>query len=241
MDLEHLYLGLSFMMSIIALLIGIRASEKDGKLRNFMFMIAGLGAWNLYLYSIASTGMLQIYDFPPRLLIFLVIPAFTFTGIFIFKNKDKKWLGRIPEHWLIFLQSFRILIELLFVYTVAKGILHANVTIEGYNYDMIYALSAIIIGFMVLRDKYAYKQLALYWNYFGLVVIGFIIFLFVTHIYFPHMYGSDNPAFPTEFGTYPYILVPGFLMPFAVFIHILSIFQLKRLHVRKVSATKYNF
>ena len=231
MDLEHLYLGLSLLMSILIIRIGMRATENIQTFKITLLLIIGLVVWHGYLYFIASTGMLKVYDFPPRLLIFLVLPAFIFTGFFIFFNKDKKWLKNIPEHWLIFYQSFRILIEVLFVFTVARGFLHPNVTIEGYNYDMVYASTALIVGFLLLKDKYAYKQLALYWNYFGLVVIGFIIFLFVTHIYFPHIYGSGNPPFPTEFGTYPYILVPGFLMPSAVFMHVLSIVQLKRLNL----------
>ncbi len=233
MALEFAYITLSVLMFMILIYMANHAiqksvDDKNKSRKKIILVIGGLIGFHLYTFSIAITGMLQNYDFPPRFVIFLIIPAFTFSGFFIYKNKNKKWIQTIPQHWLIFYQSFRILIETIFVFTVAKGILHPNVTIEGYNYDMVFGYTAPIIGILIMRNSTKFKSLAILWNYLGLAVISVIIFLFISTIYFPELYGSETYLMPTEFGKYPYVLVPGFLMPSAVFIHILSIVQLKK-------------
>ncbi len=233
MMLELAYLALTMVMMIILLLIGKTAINKtctDKKIRNkkLVFLISGLAAWQVYIFVLARAGLTQDFSFPPKFALFLIIPAFVFTCIFMAKNPTKAWIQNIPQHWLVYYQTFRVLIEALFVYSVAAGILHPNVTIEGYNYDMVFAFTAPIIGLLVFQFKVLPKKIALLWNYLGLAVIAVIIFLFISTIYFPHIYGIGTNPFPTEFGRYPYVLVPGFLMPSAVFVHVLSIVQLNR-------------
>jgi hypothetical protein len=233
MMLELGYMALTLMMFIIIMIIGTRtisktfidkAVAKKKRLQLFISMLI----WQGYVFFIASTGILQNYELPPRFVILLVLPTFIFTGIFIYKNRNNQWIQNIPGSTLVYYQSFRLLIETLFVFSVAQDILHKNVTLEGYNYDMIFAITAPIVAFLVFNKKLLSKKVALVWNYFGLAVIAFIIFLFVTTTFFPGFYGSDVPLMPMEFATYPYMLVAGFLMPSAVFMHVLSIVQLSK-------------
>ncbi len=232
MNLKLAYLGLTLLMILIIVLIAKTAINKTFttpalRTKKIVLIILGLVGWQVYIYILASTGVLQDFSFPPKFFLLLILPAFVFTGIFIFKNRNNAWIQNIPAHWLVYYQSFRVLVETLFVFTVAAGFLHPNVTIEGYNYDMVFAFTAPIIGLLVFQFKVLPKKIALLWNYLGLVVIAVIIFLFMSTIYFPHIYGPDSIPFPTEAGIYPYVLVAGFLMPSAVFVHVLSIVQLK--------------
>lgn len=232
MILKLSYLGLTLVMLIILFILGnyaINKSESDLKIKNKKKrrLLIGLSIWQLYIFLLASSGFLTDFSFPPRFVLFLILPIFSFIGFFLRRSRRMKWIQTIPPIWLVIYQSFRIIIETLFLYTVAAGILHKNVTIHGYNYDMVFAYTAPIIAFVVYKSKHLPKQLLLFWNYLGLIVIAVIIILFLTTIYFPEIYGPNTAIFPSEFGLYPYALVPGFLMPSAVFIHVLSIIQLK--------------
>ncbi|MBL4735697.1 MAG: hypothetical protein JKY18_10265 [Flavobacteriales bacterium] len=225
------YIGLSILMTVILVLIGLDTIEKtfndtSTARKKRLTLILSLLLWHVYIFTIASTGILQNYEFPPKFLLLLILPAFLFTGVFIYKNRKSEWLRNIPEHWLIYYQTFRILIEILFVFSVTRGIVHWQMTIHGYNFDLIFATSALIIGFLVFQKKMLAKKAALWWNYLGLAVIAVIIFLVQSAIYLPEIYGSDVVLLPKEFVMYPYVLVAGFLMPSAVFIHVLSIVQL---------------
>ncbi|PCJ81835.1 MAG: hypothetical protein COA57_13880, partial [Flavobacteriales bacterium] len=170
MFLKLAYIGLSILMTVIIILIGSKTinqtfPDKSTARKKRITLILALLLWHVYIFAIASTGILQNYEFPPKFLLLLILPAFLFTGVFIYKNRNNTWIRNIPEHWLIYYQSFRILIETLFVFSVARGIVHQQMTIEGYNFDLIFAASASIIAFLVFKKRMLSKKVALWWNY----------------------------------------------------------------------------
>lgn len=230
MNLKIAYIALTVLMIIILIIISKKTIQKtftnkaDIKKKTIL-IIFGLLIWQIYVYITAESGIADNFDFPPRFFLFLILPLFIFTGVFIYKNKDNKWISNIPEHWLIFYQTFRIAIETIFVYSVAQGILNKEVTIEGYNFDMIFAYTAPIIGYLAYK-KMVSKKILILWNYTGLLIIASIIFLFLSSIFNPQIFGSNVMILPHAAVKYPYLLVAGFLMPSAVFIHVLSIAQL---------------
>ena len=231
MILKLAYIGLSILMTIILIQIGLKTIKKtyaDSATvrKKRITLILSLLLYHVYIFTIASTGILENYEFPPKFALLLILPPFLFTGVFIYKNRNSNWIHNIPEHWLIYYQSFRILIETIFVFSIAQGIVHYQMTIEGYNYDLIFAISASIIAFLVFQKRTFPKRVAIWWNYIGLAVITVIIFLVQSAIYLPEIYGSQTTLLPVKFVIYPYVLVAGFLMPSAVFIHVLSIVQL---------------
>jgi membrane-bound metal-dependent hydrolase YbcI (DUF457 family) len=93
---------------------------------------------------------------------------------------------------------------------------------------MVYAFSVPIIAFLVLYKKKLSIKFAVLWNYLGLAVIASIIFVFMNTIYAPQMYGATEPMMPLAATKYPYVLFAGFLMPAAVFVHVLSLVQLMK-------------
>ncbi len=188
-------------------------------------VVLGLTIWQVYVFLLSISGFLEDLSFPPRFVLLMILPLFIFTGVFLYKNRNEQWIKVIPPHWLAYYQSFRIGIETIFVYTVAAGILHSNVTIEGYNMDMIFAFSAPVIGTIIYKKGMPSLRQICIWNYFGLAVIASIIFLFITSMYAPQIYGSEVGLLSSQLGTYPFTLVAGFLMPSAVFIHVLSLVQ----------------
>jgi len=235
MELKIAYIGLTILMILIVFkgglyTIGKTFQEAQKQQKKKRLLVIGLLLWQLYIFIMASSNFLASYSFPPRFALAFILPSFIFTGIFIYKNRNNKWLQNIPQHWLIYIQSFRILVEILFVFSVTKGILHKEASIEGYNFDMILAITAPIIGLLVFKYKTLSKKWLIYWNYSGLAILASVIYVFMTSIYKPEIYGSNIPLLPIESFKYPYVLVAGFLMPLAVFIHVLSIVQLKKLN-----------
>lgn len=228
------YISLTIAMILVLIFFGKWAidrsfREQQKKQNKLWILLGGLIAWHIFVFGIELTGILKDLSFPPKFALFLIIPLFIFTGVFLYQNRNAEWLLTIPPHWLVFYQSFRILVESLFVMSVAQGVLHKNVTVEGYNYDMFFGMSALIFGALFFK-KIISRRVVLYWNYLGLLVIAFIIFLFNATIYTPHIFGDDVLPMPIEFAEYPFVLVAGFLMPSAVFIHVLSITQYYKLH-----------
>ena len=193
-------------------------------------------AWQIYMYCIGKSGLLQDFSFPPKIALLLVLPAFTLIGLFVYRNRNSLWLSKLKMHQLILFQSYRLFIEILFVLSVGAGILHKNASIEGFNFDMVFALSAPVVAFVVYNYKSKANWLAKAWNIGGLLVIGSIILVIMTTIYFPEFYGPDTLPMPKAFGAYPYVIVAGFLMPTAVLLHILSLVCLRNSKLKNTEA-----
>ncbi|WP_299123052.1 hypothetical protein [uncultured Winogradskyella sp.] len=242
--IEAGYILLTLFMSIIVLYIFKYALKKIGKdskttSKNVTYLALGLIIWLVYVYLISMSGLLENFSLPPRFPIFVIFPLFIFTGIVLYKNRNSMIFTVIPESWAIYLQTFRIFVELLFVATVGIGFLHPEVTIEGYNYDMVFAFTAPIIGYLVFNSKKLNRKVALLWNYIGLAVLASIIALFVTTIFIPSLWGSQTSLAPIAIVKFPYLLVAGFLMPLAVFVHVFSIIQLSRTNNTKNKSPEF--
>lgn len=231
MGLKLAFIGLTLITSLFIIVIGFKAIDTTSSYpkKEKVKLLFGLLLWQIFIFSIASTGILRSYDFPPLFAIAFIIPSFIFTGLFLYGNRNRQWIHCIPEHWIIYFQSFRIIVEILFVYSLGQGIFNYQVTIEGYNFDMIFAITAPIVAFLVYQVKVLSRKILLIWNYLGLTVLASVIILFLTSMYRPEIYGSELPILPLEAMSYPYVLIAGFLMPAAVFLHFLSIVQLRKL------------
>lgn len=230
--LELGYILLTLLMALIILIGYYKTAKKtlsESTRKSHTIKIAlGLFLWFLYCFLLGISGFLQTFELPPRFPLLTVLPAFLFIGFFLKKHKDSAIIENIPTPWLVYYQSFRIIIESLFVATVAVGFLNPEVTFEGYNYDILFGLSAVIVGFLAFNRKVISNKGLLVWNYLGLVVIAFIIFLFTTTAFFPELWGSVETLAKKEAGSFPFVLVPAFLMPSAVFMHVVSIIQLRK-------------
>jgi hypothetical protein len=227
MELKIGYLAVTLFTNLFILLIGYKAinATSSSTKKDKTILLLGLTAWQVFIFAIAQTGIIKSYDFPPVFTLVYILPSFLFTGVFLFRNRNKEWIQSIPAHWIVYFQSFRIAVETLFIFSFAPGIFNVEVTLEGYNFDMVFALTAPVIGFLVYTKKVLSNKVVVIWNYIGLLVLSSVIFLFLTSIYKPEMYGSTTPLLPLESMEYPYVLIAGFLMPVAVFLHVLSILQ----------------
>ncbi|MEM1218785.1 MAG: hypothetical protein AAGH79_07725 [Bacteroidota bacterium] len=199
----------------------ITSSER----RKYLLMIVGsLATWILIQWIASTAGFYDNLSLPPRIPLFMIFPLFLFTIGFFYRNRTNQALHGIPIHLPIAYQSFRAVIELLFYFTFLEGILPIQVTFEGANYDVLLGLSAIGVAIYATWPS-ASRRLLIAWNILGIAVVGFAAFTFISSFYFPSFWGQEEV--PLAFNQFPYLLLPSFFMPSAIFIHILSIVQLK--------------
>jgi len=227
------YIALTLLMVVwVCLLIRFVQSRAVNTGGSSMSAIARfvvpLFLWFGAIFAVASTGFFQSYELPPRIAL-IIFGAFGFIFWFVRKNRNTDWLMLIPPSLLIGAQSFRILVETVIYHTYLAGIGPIESTFKGYNYEMYVGISAIIVA-LLYRYKVIGNQLAIAWNFIGLCFLGIIIFIFVSSSYFPHLWGESESMMSLEFPTFPYLLLPAFLMPLAVFMHCLSIVQLKKMN-----------
>lgn len=198
------------------------ARNKTLKVALFLAMVL------LYLSTLSYFNILTTFDMPPRFPIFLVVPFLSFCIYFYLKNKQNAFIQSIPLHWTAFYQTFRIFVETILLYTFYKGIIPVEATFEGYNFDILWGITAIPIGFLILKTERKYLRLIRAWNVVGIFMILAVAITIGLSFYAPEVIGYNEPATKFAFLKMPYLLIAGFLAPSAIFIHIVSLIQLNK-------------
>ncbi len=201
--------------------------DKSNRIKKVSMVGGAIALWTIYVFALSVTGFFKTFTLPPRFPIFLIFPLFLFMGVFLYRIRNSEFLKALPKSWAVYFQSFRIFVELLFAISFAAGILHREVTLHGYNYDILIGLTAPIIAYLAFNKQIISEKIVLIWNFVGLGVLTIVVILFFTTTFFPSVWGETTTWVNPEFATFPYTLVAGFLMPIAVFMHVLSIIQLR--------------
>lgn len=231
--LEFGYIGLSVLMSLI-IIFGYRnalikdANQTKKQNKKLGILIFSLVSWFGYLFILSSQEILFDLSFPPKIPILIFIPIIIATIIFYFKNKNKTILQHIPKSYPVYYQTFRIFVEIILLFTFYKNIIPKAATFEGLNFDIIMGISAPFMGYFVFQKQIKYPFLAKAWNILGILMVLFVFFIIATGFYQPQLWNSETPTVSMEFIQLPYLLIAGFLAPSAIFMHILSLMQLRK-------------
>jgi hypothetical protein len=212
---------------LIGLNEALRKSGREKKQRQKITFAAGsvIATWIALLLILSYNGFFADFShLPPRPGVALLVPL-PFILLFAFSKKGTELLQSIPAHWLIYMQSFRIAVELLLLLAFIGGKLPVQMTLEGRNFDIITGILALPVGYWVATKRSSAKRLAIAFNVIGLVLLLNILVLAVLSMPTPIRYFMNEPA-NTIVAQFPYILLPGVLVPVAYGLHILSIRQL---------------
>lgn len=200
--------------------------ENGSKTKSFRFPIAFI-IWQVTLGLIASTNFFESFDLPPRFVLFGIVPSFIILALFSYSKSTKSLIQNIPLQLPIFFQSFRIFVELLILKAFLDGYAPVSTTFQGYNYEFYFGISAIIVGFSVLKLKLNYTILLL-WNILGLIMLGIIVFIFASSGYAHQaIWDSPIPLVKMELFHMPHLSIATLYMPLAVWMHIFSIRQIR--------------
>lgn len=227
------YFGLSALLFFLIFLgyhKALKMSGMEAKARNKQFSetVLYLSIWVVaYLSSLSVTKILQDTSLPPRFLLLVFVPIIIVLILFYRKNKDNPVLHAMPKSWPVYYQTFRIAVEVLILYTFYKGVLPQTATFEGFNFDILMGISAPFMAYFIFKDPVKHKTLARIWNVLGIFMVLTVAFIVATSIYLPSFWGATEPLVKMEFLAFPYLLLPGFLAPSAIFMHIVSLMQLR--------------
>ncbi len=186
--------------------------------------------WIAYVAILGYTGILKDVNLPPKFPIFLVLPLVLLFVYFYSKYKDDALIQAIPMRWTAYLQSFRIVVEVLILLTFYQGILPIEATFEGYNFDILLGVSALVVGFFITKEPRKYFKFLRAWNTLGILMVVFVAFIVASSLYKPDIWGHAYPTVSMRFLEMPYLLLPGFLAPLAIFTHVISFIQLRKYH-----------
>jgi hypothetical protein len=185
-----------------------------------------LTAWLLLLGILSARGFFSDFSrVPPRLTMALLTPL-PVVLFFIRSRAGKQLLQQIQPQWLIYLQSFRILVEIGIWVLVRNGSLPEQMSFEGRNFDILTGLFAFPVGYYCFVKKTWPPVVALLYNIVGLVLLVNVVTVSALSLPTPLRAFHNGPD-SSLITTFPFIYLPGLLVPLAYTLHIFSLRQWK--------------
>ena len=185
----------------------------------------GMTSWLLIL---AALAMLEFFtdfqNWPPKIMV-AVIPPVALIVYLLFSKRFSRFLKHLPENWLLYLQTFRLPLEIVLWLGFLGGFFPFQMTFEGFNYDIIVGLTGYMAG-LVFFGHHRYRRFeAIIWNGFGLILLINIIVISFYSTPSPFRIFMNEPA-NQMIAYFPFIWIPGFLVPLALALHLFSLKQL---------------
>jgi hypothetical protein len=132
----------------------------------------------------------------------------------------------LPAHWPVYLQSFRIVVELALWMAVREGALPVQLSFEGLNFDVVTGLLALPVGYYCYVKRSAPSWVVVAYNILGLLLLVNVLVIAVLSFPTPLRVFHNEPS-GALLAYFPYIYLPGLLVPLAYTLHIFSLRQWK--------------
>ena len=180
--------------------------------------------WAILLTVLSLSGFFADFSaLPPRIGLAVLLPL-PIVLIFAFSRTGTEWLRLVPPQRLVYWQSFRILVEIVLWVNYMRGLIPVQMSFEGRNFDVLSGLLAIPVAYYCFVRKSWPRWIVVAYNIAGLGLLLNIIIISVLSMPTPLRYFHNEPA-NTLLGHFPYIFLPGILVPLAYSLHILSLRQ----------------
>jgi hypothetical protein len=203
-------------------------SRKKSLLNKFLFTIAG---WTLLISVLSLAGVFSDFSkFPPRFFFVLIVPLITMI-IVTRAAATREILFHIPAKNIVRLQVFRVFVEILLWMLFLQNLLPVQMSFEGRNFDVIAGLTAPFAAYFLANNRTA----LVIWNLFSLGLLINIVSVAILSMPTPFRVFMNEPA-GTIVTVFPFIWLPGLLVPLAYGLHFLSLRQLAVMGTVKASA-----
>ena len=181
--------------------------------------------WLITSAMIAFNGTLLDFTSTPPKLMLVVLPPVLAISYLSSSTRVNSIIQEIPSSWLVYIQSFRILVEIFLWMLFARNIIPVQMTFEGLNYDILIGFSAPLIAYFSLSQNKWPRIVAVLWNFAGLLLVTNIFMVAFLSTPGPMRQFLNEPP-NTLVAYFPYVWLPAFIVPFAYLMHILSLKQI---------------
>jgi hypothetical protein len=183
----------------------------------------GLATWLAFTAGIALTGLAGDFSsFPPPMMPLVLLPPLVAALVLTFSGRFGAVLRHVPVAWLLYLQSFRVAVEVLLWALHGQGLLPVQMTFEGLNFDVLTGITAPLAAYLLTAWPRWRRSILLGWNVMGLALLITIVVISILSLPTPLRVFTSEPA-NTIVTRFPFIWLPGFLVPLAYTLHFFAL------------------
>jgi hypothetical protein len=148
-------------------------------------------------------------------------------GLLIWRSASvARIIDAVPQQWLIGIQVFRVM-GVIFLILYATGKLPGIFAWPAGLGDVLVGIAAPIVASRFASNPLQSRKLAILWNWLG--ISDLIVAVGSGFLTSPSPFQVFAFDLPNELiGSYPLVLIPVFLVPIAILLHITSLVKLRR-------------
>lgn len=242
-DLLSVVLAVTDLVAVAAVLTGLsmalrRAGAPEAQTRRILIALAGVVlAWygmttvlamrGVFLASAAATF--------PALPVAVLLPIIVGTVVLLRSRTAAAALDATPLSWLVGVQVYRVVGAIFLLMQWGDGSLPSQFALPAGIGDILTGLGAATLALAIARGERNTRAAAYLWNGFGL--LDFIVALATGFLTSPgrfHLLSLDNPNLLAT--AYPLAMIPAFLVPFTILLHVLCLWKLRRMVSEEAAA-----
>ncbi|HEX5170605.1 MAG TPA: hypothetical protein VFW11_15620 [Cyclobacteriaceae bacterium] len=199
--------------------------SEAGQKTFFLKSVVTIVLWVIVVGVLSLTGFFSLPgSLPPRPVLIILVSLVT--AILLARSvKVSELLSVTPLQWLVYIQSFRIFVELILWQGYLRGLLPVQMTFEGSNFDILSGLLAIPAGWMISHNPASSRVVGIVYNVVGIILLVNILTIAVLSMPTPFRYFMNEPS-NVIVGEFPFIYIPGAFVVLAIFMHVFSLRQL---------------
>ena len=201
--------------TLLSLLLFYLGTGKDKSL------LIKFALWQILVGLIISGMIFQIKPIALPAIIFL-----SFLFLIIISKKIK--IAQIKPQYLILIHTIRIPVELGLYSLYLDKKVPIIMTFEGWNYDILFAISAFTMWFIIYVLKFTInKKIIMAWNIIGLIFVAIIVTIAILASPLPiQQLAFDQPNVAVL--ELPFCFLPTCIVPLVVVSHVMSLKHLMR-------------
>ena len=156
-------------------------------------LIAGVAAfaWMAGTWRIAAAGVLRHWDRRPPPFVVLVVLIAALAGFLAFGPAGRRLAQFVPLWILVAVQAFRLPLELAMHSLYERGIMPAQMSYSGRNFDIVTGATAIVVALLVATGR-AGHRLVLVWNVLGLALLVNVLTIAILSTPVVAYFGEDR-------------------------------------------------
>lgn len=188
----------------------------------------------VWLFAISIMAMSEVFiDFaavPPRFLMVILPPLLVLIVLFSVKS-SRDYIIQMPITTLTYIHIVRVPVEIVLWWLAGFAVIPELMTFEGINYDILIGISAPFVAIFMVGLRSKSEMAAVIWNVAGIILLLNIVIHALLSAPLPFQtLAFDQPNIAVFY--FPYVLLPGFIVPAVLFSHVASILKLLEKEMR---------
>ena len=225
---DLLFVAIVIGMLVLVLWAAARLAWRVGPdaVRGVRVAGVALVGWLALTAVLAERGFFDDFrSLPPRFLPLFGLPLLTLLAL-TFSRRVAPLLAAVPPAWPIAAQAFRIPVEIVLWRLAVAGAIPELLSFHGRNVDILVGLTAPVVAYACFVRRAWPARVAVWWNWAGVVILLNVVVH--AQLSAPTPWGILETDPPTTFiADWPYVWLPGFLVPLAWLLHAVSLRQLR--------------